>query len=568
MFAALCMIMVNKWVLISTETPLFFLLAQLVIAILMFLVTHALGLFKVTLSLQWDVCVGLWPMIFLNVLGLSANNYCLKYVDASFYQVARGLVLPLTVVLSLVFLKASRPTLRVLAACAIVTVGFFVGVALDSSNSKTPDQKKTSLLGIAFGLLSSLTTASHAIVIKRSLPVVNGDAIELAWYSNVLSSILLIPVIWLVGEGSGVLGLLSSPIYLDGNLSVLGRFLWGSLVTGLVGWLLSIAGVLSIKITSPITHMVSGAVRGILQTILGVWYFGDIVTTGRGTSIFVILAGSTYYTWAKNEEVLEQRAREQGMSKIQAPSPVVFDAEGDSRDIEAGQDPTGQGSVPTIQSVLAISEDGDSHLGSAVQQALTVIEETLEQDGEQGTAISFNGGKDCTVLLHLLAVALWRRRSRSPKEQADCLHQLPSECPPEQATSQSRFNSLYVTCSSPFPEVEAFVDHCAESYSLGLFRTSPGGLPMKDALKQYKEKEPKIKSILVGTRRSDPHGDKLDFTTPTDDDWPAYQRVHPILNWSYSQVWEYLRRFEVPYCDLYNRGYVDFYTLQTNHPEP
>ncbi|KAG8835832.1 hypothetical protein FRC17_000796 [Serendipita sp. 399] len=344
MFAALCMIMVNKWVLISTETPLFFLLAQLVIAILMFLVTHALGIFKVSLSLQWDVCVGLWPMIFLNVLGLSANNYCLKYVDASFYQVARGLVLPLTVVLSLIFLKASRPTLRVLTACAIVTVGFFVGVILDGSpNTKNPNQKQNGLLGIAFGLLSSLTTASHAIVIKRSLPVVNGDAIELAWYSNVLSSALLIPVIWLVGEGNGVIGLVSSPIYVDGNLSILGRFLWGSLVTGLVGWLLSIAGVLSIKITSPITHMVSGAVRGILQTVLGVWYFSDIVTTGRGTSIFVILAGSAYYTWAKNEELLEQRAREQGVTKAQESQPVVFDADGESRDVEAGLDPSGQG---------------------------------------------------------------------------------------------------------------------------------------------------------------------------------------------------------------------------------
>lgn len=53
----------------------------------------------------------------------------------------------------------------------------------------------------------------------------------------------------------------------------------GLLTQGLVGWLLSIAGVLSIKITSPITHMVSAAVRGILQSLLGVWVFGDIITT-------------------------------------------------------------------------------------------------------------------------------------------------------------------------------------------------------------------------------------------------------------------------------------------------
>jgi solute carrier family 35 (GDP-fucose transporter), member C1 len=243
----------------------------------------------------------------------------------------------------------------VLLACAVVSVGFFVGVLLDHApDSATADRSKpsstTSILGIAFGLISSLTTASHAIVIKRSLTLVNGDAIELAWYSNVLSSMVLIPIIWLVGEGGGIIDLVTSPLYTgNGELSVLGRFLWGSLVTGIVGWLLSIAGVLSIKITSPITHMISSAVRGILQSAMGVWAFGDIITTGRGTSILVILTGSMYYTWAKNEELLQQREREQHRGVGQTPltrqpeeSALVFDADRreshEDGDLESGYD--------------------------------------------------------------------------------------------------------------------------------------------------------------------------------------------------------------------------------------
>ena len=69
------MIIVNKWVLIKTTTPLFFLLAQLLIAVLMFLLTNALGLFKISLNLNWDVCTGLWPMIALNVVGLRYAVY-------------------------------------------------------------------------------------------------------------------------------------------------------------------------------------------------------------------------------------------------------------------------------------------------------------------------------------------------------------------------------------------------------------------------------------------------------------------------------------------------------------
>jgi GDP-fucose transporter C1 len=35
--------------------------------------------------------------------------------------------------------------------------------------------------------------------------------------------------------------------------------------------------VLSIKVTSPVTHMFSAAVRSVLQTILGVQLFGDVI---------------------------------------------------------------------------------------------------------------------------------------------------------------------------------------------------------------------------------------------------------------------------------------------------
>lgn len=151
------------------------------------------------------------------------TNFTLKYVDASFYQVARGLVLPFTVATSFYFL-GSRPSLRIILACAVVTAGFFVGVFLDGAN--------VSLLGVFFGVASSASTAMHAVVIKNSLKTVNNSALDLSYYTNAVSAVLLIPVFILAGEGPGVMALFSgvdaagkaSPAYVS-------TFLSGSAIT-------------------------------------------------------------------------------------------------------------------------------------------------------------------------------------------------------------------------------------------------------------------------------------------------------------------------------------------------
>jgi len=293
MVAALAMVMANKWVLNTTEAPLFFLFSQLVIAVLLFLVCHVGGLLKVPLHFDKQTVQGLIPMISLNVVGLSFSNYTLKYVDASFYQVARGMVLPFTVCTSF-FILHSRPSLRILLACLLVTMGFFVGVFLDGT--------KVSIIGVSFGVLSSMITAVHSVVIKRSLDVVKGSALHLSWYTNLYSAIVLAPVIVVAGEVPAIAALLAEPGPLSTGISPLTTFLWGSAITGVFGFLMSIASLLSIKVTSPITHMVSSAVRGVAASMLGVWLFHDVITTGRASSIAIILAGSVYYTWIKHQE--------------------------------------------------------------------------------------------------------------------------------------------------------------------------------------------------------------------------------------------------------------------------
>jgi len=312
--AALAMVMANKSVLNVTAAPLFFLLIQLVIAVILFGISDVLRLFPDRLTFDLKICKGLIPLVGLNVVGLSFSNYTLKYVDASFYQVARGLVLPFTVATSFAVLH-SRPSGRILGSCAIVTAGFFCGVLLDGV--------PVSLVGVAFGVVSSSITALASVVIKQSLVVVDGSTILLAWYGNLLSAVVLAPIVLLAGEGPSVLALLSGTpsnaalaAAADGATSELKTFLWGSLITGGIGFLMSIAGLLSIKVTSPITHMISSAVRGVAQSFLGMWYFQEIISSGRAASITIVLGGSIYYTWVKHKETEAASAEKAAYNRV------------------------------------------------------------------------------------------------------------------------------------------------------------------------------------------------------------------------------------------------------------
>ncbi|KAF8504181.1 hypothetical protein BU17DRAFT_58299 [Hysterangium stoloniferum] len=202
-------------------------------------------------------------------------------------------------------------------------------------------------------------------------------------------------------------------------------------------------------------------------------------------------------------------------------------------------------SILQLEACLALAET-HNELGRRVKEALQVLDDALEKYGEDKISLSFNGGKDCTVLLHLYAAALYRWRKRS--------------------TITSRLiPTIYIAPPSPFDDLESFITSCETLYSLDIFRIKGG---MKYALEVYKDKFPKVEAILIGMRRNDPHGGKLSHAILTDVDWPRFMRVHPVLDWSYSDVWDFLRKLEVPYCTLYDVGYTSLGSTYNTSPNP
>jgi FAD synthetase len=54
-----------------------------------------------------------------------------------------------------------------------------------------------------------------------------------------------------------------------------------------------------------------------------------------------------------------------------------------------------------------------------------------------------------------------------------------------------------------------------------------------------------------------------------DTDWPHIYRIQPLLEWSYHDIWDYIRSKSLPYCILYDQGYSSLgsvtNTLQNPH---
>lgn len=187
------------------------------------------------------------PIIAVSAGGFTFNALTLRDVEAAFYQVARGMVLPLTI-LVVAFTSRKAPNLPIVGCAAVVTCGFLVGV---TRSDDIPNHAVPGPLALLYGLISSFAIAVHAVLIKSSLPYVDGSSIKLCYWQNLGAAVILAIITVLKGEAGTFVTLVRSGTW---NWTT---FAWGNLVTGIFGFLISVAGILSVKVTSPVTHMFS-----------------------------------------------------------------------------------------------------------------------------------------------------------------------------------------------------------------------------------------------------------------------------------------------------------------------
>ncbi|KAH9734937.1 MoCF biosynth domain-containing protein [Citrus sinensis] len=163
----------------------------------------------------------------------------------------------------------------------------------------------------------------------------------------------------------------------------------------------------------------------------------------------------------------------------------------------------------------AIRESDDRRLKTKYNNAINVIQRTLALYSIEEVAFSFNGGKDSTVLLHLLRAGYF-------------LHKGEQSCSNGSLTFPIR--TIYFESNSAFPEINSFTYDTASKYvlQLDIIRSD-----FKSGLEALLNAKP-IRAIFLGVRIGDPTAVGQEQFSPSSPGWPPFMRVNPILDWSYS----------------------------------
>ncbi|KAM0826362.1 hypothetical protein ACQ4PT_068937 [Festuca glaucescens] len=198
----------------------------------------------------------------------------------------------------------------------------------------------------------------------------------------------------------------------------------------------------------------------------------------------------------------------------------------------------------------AVRASSDSRLRTKYDNAVYVVQRAFALYPFEEIAFSFNGGKDSTVLLHLIRAGYYLHKTSYGEEAHIDTFQ---NCP---------LRTIYFETPCAFPEINSFTYETVSTYGLPLETI---GLDFKSGLEGLLKKKP-TKAIFIGTRIGDPNAVGQEQFSPSSPGWPPFMRVNPILDWSYRDVWSFLLTCKVKYCSLYDEGYTSIGSIYDTVP--
>jgi len=179
-----------------------------------------------------------------------------------------------------------------------------------------------------------------------------------------------------------------------------------------------------------------------------------------------------------------------------------------------------------------------------VEKSIYIIRKAAKKYPSDKIGIAWTGGKDSTVLLHLVRLAF---------------------------DGKVPFKVIFNDSTMEFEEIYEFIDKMKKLWGLDLITIKHSKKELKDFeatsdRERKKElsrlmkitainhvvKKYKLKALIAGIRwdEHESRSKETYFSKRKDHD-----RVHPILHFKEKDIWDYIHHFGVPYVNLYAKGY-------------
>jgi len=173
-------------------------------------------------------------------------------------------------------------------------------------------------------------------------------------------------------------------------------------------------------------------------------------------------------------------------------------------------------------------------------KSIEVIERAFQMFGPD-QAIAFTGGKDSLTVLHMVK-RVCGGRITVPVINIDTTVKFEEIYAFRDAIASEWALDLIVLTNQDAVGIEIARDKKECCYKLKVS-------VLNNAIEKYK-----FKAILTGIRW-DEQAERSTEEYFSERQGPGHTRVNPVLHFTEADIWEYIKKYDLPYCGLYDEGY-------------